>query len=138
MFDDDLRLKNISNQNVRINEHLSPLDDENSKSDDVETVELSREKKIGIKGTNNSKNLSSYFFYGIVAILIGGYFLNVINQDKADQEANKEKLLKSKILKSQVQEPPQPINLIASTTDIKDNILTPIQSLLETKSNICT
>lgn len=125
MFDDDLRLKNISNQNVRINEHLSPLDDENSKSDDVETVELSREKKIGIKGTNNSKNLSSYFFYGIVAILIGGYFLNVINQDKADQEANKEKVAKVENTEKPVQEPPQPINLIASTTDIKDNILYP-------------
>lgn len=125
MYDDDLRLKNIANQNVRINDHLSPLDDENSKSDEVETVELSREKKIGIKGKNTSNNFNSYFFYGIVVLLIGGYFFSVVNKENSDQQANKQKAAEVENTEKPVQEPPQPINLIANTTDIKDNVLYP-------------
>lgn len=124
MLDDDLRLKNLANQNVRINDHLSPLDDENSQTDDVETIELSRNKTIGIKG-NNKKNFGSYFFYGLIIILIGSYFLNVLNKDNADKEAKKEKVAKVENTEKTAQEPVQPIHLIANATDIKDNILYP-------------
>lgn len=123
MFDDDLRLRNIANQNVRINDHLSPLDDENSKTDDVETIELSREKTIGVKG--NKKNFSSYFFYGLIIILIGGYLLNVLNKGNVEKDTKKEKSAKVSNTEKPAQEPVQPINLIANATEVKDNILYP-------------
>lgn len=123
MFDDELRLKSLSNQNVRINDHLSPLDDQNIKTDDIEEKELSHEKTIGIKGKSNN-GFSTNLFFGLVALLIGGYLLNVLNQE-ADQSTDTENTAKIEQAEKPAPEPPQPINLIAKTTEVKNNILYP-------------
>lgn len=123
MFDDELRLKSLSNQNVRINDHLSPFDDQNIKTDDIEEKELSHEKTIGIKGKSNN-GFSTNLFFGLVALLIGGYLLNVLNQE-ADQSTDTENTAKIEQAEKPAPEPPQPINLIAKTTEVKNNILYP-------------
>lgn len=123
MFDDELRLKSLSNQNVRINDHLSPLDDQNIKTDDIEEKELSHEKTIGIKGKSNN-GFSTNLFFGLVALLIGGYLLNVLNQE-ADQSTDTENTAKIEQAEKPAPAPPQPINLIAKTTEVKNNILYP-------------
>lgn len=122
MLDDDLRLKTLSNQNIRINENLSPLDDVNSKTDHTEKKELSRGKILGSKAT--SKGFGNNLFYGFAILLIGGYLLNTLNQG-SEQKQDSDKVEKVQNIAKPIQAPPQPINLIADTTTIKNNVLYP-------------
>lgn len=125
MLDDELRLRKNSNQNLKNKDPLSPLDPENIRTDEVVERELSREKTIGIEKTKNSSPFVTYFVVGLIVILLGGYYLNILNdnEDKKKQKAAQAEKIEQPV--EQIKTAPQPISLIAKTTEIRDNFLYP-------------
>lgn len=125
MLDDNLRVKKITNQNLKNKDPLSPLDPKNTKTDEFVEQEYSREKTIGVEKNNKNSSFVTYFVIGIIALLIGSYFLNILNSNEDQKKPNTAQAEKVEQLQSEVKAPPQPINLIAKTTDIRDNFLYP-------------
>lgn len=124
MVDDELRLKSMSLQNIRVAENLSPLDKANSNSDIHEEKELSHDKNI-ILGKKDNKTFFTYVLYGIVALFVGSFFLKIINNEKPDAKQQISQNAKEQTKENEVVEAPQPINLIAKATDIQNNIFYP-------------
>ena len=125
MLDDDLRVRKITNQNLKSKDYLSPHDPQNTKTDKVEEVELSQDKTIGIQKTKNNSSFGIYLFIGILAIIIGGYFLNILNNSDDKKKQKSAQTLKTEQVQPEAKAPPEPIGLIANTTNIRDNILYP-------------
>jgi hypothetical protein len=124
MVDDELRLKSMSLQNIRIAENLSPLDHNNSSSDIHQEIELSHEKNI-IIGKKDNKSFFTYILYGVVGILVVIFFLKIINNGKPEDKKQISPNVSNQQKENEIPDPPQPINLIAKATDIQNNILYP-------------
>lgn len=133
MVDEDLRLKNSKNQNIRVAENLSPHDEANIEAI-KEEKELSRKKTIGIKGKSTS-SAPKYIFYSLFACLIAFYFLNFSKSKDTTSNQEQTTQTEKKPTEEQVKSPPQQINLIAKASQIRNNVLYPDPNLFK-KANL--
>lgn len=123
MVDQDLRLKDAKNQNLRVIENLSPHDEANIEAP-IEEEEFSREKTIGIKAKETTP-FFKYVLYALLFCLLAYYFMSYSKNKESTKKDTESNPIENKAKEDKPKEPPQPINLIANPTQIRNNILYP-------------